>query len=103
MYAEEVDRDLITAVIEALGAMQEPSGKWPTTHPIIRPGRVPWYIASSELALSLTWLYFQPALPDQARFSASPHAGEAFSELDPSNISSRRRVPRLVRRQWSRP
>ena len=68
MYAEEVDRDLITAVIEALGAMQEPSGKWPTTHPIIRPGRVPWYIASSELALSLTWLYFQPALPDQAQF-----------------------------------
>jgi hypothetical protein len=68
MYAEEVDRDLITAVVEALAGMQEPSGKWPTTHPIIRGIKLePWYIASPELALSLTWLYFQPELPDRAR------------------------------------
>ena len=68
MYADEVDRDVMVAIAESIGAMQEPSGKWPASHPIARERpKGAWYIASSELALCLTWLYFQPKLPDAAR------------------------------------
>ena len=68
MYADEVDRDVMVAIVEAISRMQEPSGKWPASHPIERERPMgPWYIASSELALCLTWLYFQPKLPDPAR------------------------------------
>jgi len=68
MYAEEVDREIMVAIVEAIASMQEPSGKWPASHPIVREKKKGvWYIASAELALCLTWLYFQPALPDVAR------------------------------------
>ena len=68
MYADEVDRDVMLAIAESITSMQEPSGKWPASHPIVRERpKGPWYIASSELALCLTWLYFQPKLPDAAR------------------------------------
>ena len=68
MYARDVDRDVMNAVVEAISDMQESSGKWPASHPIIKgDGKRAWYIASAELALCLTWLYFQPRLPDTAR------------------------------------
>ena len=58
----------MVAIVEAINNMQEPSGKWPASHPIVRERpKGPWYIASPELALCLTWLYFQPKLPDPAR------------------------------------
>lgn len=82
MYEREVDREIIAAIIDAIAGMQETSGKWPASYPII--GQEPqkkkeeqekeqkkeriWYIASAELALCLTWLYFQPNLPDASRF-----------------------------------
>lgn len=68
MYAEEVDQEVMLAITESVASMQEPSGKWPASHPIVRgKQKGAWYIASSELALCLTWLYFQPKLPDTAR------------------------------------
>jgi hypothetical protein len=59
--------DLIRAFINAIAQAQMLDGNWPATHPIIRKGRAPWYIISSELALSLTWLYFCPRVPDDCR------------------------------------
>ena len=68
MYAEDVDREVMVAIVETIASMQEPSGKWPASHPIVREEKKGvWYIASAELALCLTWLYFQPSLPDAAR------------------------------------
>lgn len=68
MYAEEVDREVMLAIVEAIASMQESNGRWPASHPIVREKKMGvWYIASPELALCLTWLYFQPALPDAAR------------------------------------
>lgn len=68
LYAEEVDCDVMLATVEAIQGMQEASGKWPSTRPMIRgETKTPWYISSPELSLSLTWLYFQPKLPDTAR------------------------------------
>ena len=82
MYEREVDREVIAAIVDAIAGKQETSGKWPASYPII--GQEPqkkneeqekaqkkeriWYIASAELALCLTWLYFQPNLPDASRF-----------------------------------
>ena len=62
-----IDKDLILACIEALAKAQQPNGAWPATHPIIREKRDPWHITSHEVALSLTWLYFQPRVPDAGR------------------------------------
>ncbi|MCH7916333.1 MAG: hypothetical protein IH856_25400, partial [Deltaproteobacteria bacterium] len=62
-----IDKDLILACIEALAKAQQPNGAWPATHPIIREGRDPWHITSHEVALCLTWLYFQPRVPDAGR------------------------------------
>lgn len=70
MYAEEVDRDVMIAIVKAIESMQEANGKWPDSYPINRykdDNKTAWYIVSTELALSLTWLYFQPKLPDAAR------------------------------------
>lgn len=76
IYGEEVDQEIITAAVKAARSMQEASGKWPNSYPITRTKQselegkeisTPWYIASAELALSFTWLYFQPKLPDEAR------------------------------------
>ena len=68
MYGSVVDRDVMDAIVEAISGLQESSGKWPASHPIITgDGKKAWYIASAELALCLTWLYFQPRLPDTAR------------------------------------
>ena len=68
MYAHAVDRELMVAIVEAILGMQEPSGKWPASHPVVMGDKKGlWYIASAELALCLTWLYFQPKLPDAAR------------------------------------
>ena len=66
LFAENADREVLTAIVDAIAEIQQGSGKWPTTRPMIRKSK-PWYIASPELALSLTWLYFQPNLPDEAR------------------------------------
>ena len=68
MYARDVDQEVMVAIVEAIASMQEPSGKWPASHPIAMgdDGRL-WYITSAELGLCLTWLYFQPKLPDGAR------------------------------------
>lgn len=64
-----IDKDLILACIEALAKAQQANGAWPATHPIIRKekGRKPWHITSHEVALCLTWLYFQPRVPDAGR------------------------------------
>ena len=68
MYAQAVDREVMVAIVEAILGMQEPSGKWPASHPVVMGDKKGlWYIASAELALCLTWLYFQPKLPDAAR------------------------------------
>lgn len=68
MYADEVDQEIMIAITESIAAMQELSGKWPASHPIVRKrAKGAWYIASSELALCLTWLYFLPRVPDTAR------------------------------------
>lgn len=68
LHARNVDRDLCLSIIEALHASQQPNGSWPATHPVIRKkSRLPWHIASHEVALCLTWLYFQPHVPDAAR------------------------------------
>lgn len=67
LYAEEVDKELLLAVVEALEAAQRENGSWLATHPIIRNENKPWHITSHEIALCLTWLYFQPRIPDTAR------------------------------------
>ena len=67
LYARSVDKQLCMAIIEALAEAQQENGRWMSTHPIDRPGKGPWHIASPEIALCLTWLYFQPRVPDAAR------------------------------------
>lgn len=67
MLEKEIDRELVLTFTQTLAKFQRMSGNWATTHPIIRDNQVPWYIASQELGLSLTWLYFQPQVPDSAR------------------------------------
>ena len=71
MYARDVDREVMVATVEAIAGIQEHSGKWPASHPVVMGERKErkqlWYIASAELGLCLTWLYFQPKLPDPAR------------------------------------
>lgn len=62
-----IDKDLLVAAVDALADAQHESGSWPATHPIFRKAGQPWHIASHELALCLTWLYFQPALLDRPR------------------------------------
>ncbi|MEA3037130.1 MAG: hypothetical protein QOH04_2907 [Sphingomonadales bacterium] len=67
VYEENIDKDFCLAVVEALAQAQQSDGSWPATHPVIRKGRVPWHISSHEVALCLTWMYFQPRVPDSAR------------------------------------
>lgn len=67
IYGEHVDKDLCLAIVEALHRSQMENGSWPATHPIHRKNSRPWHIASHEVALCLTWLYFQPKVPDSAR------------------------------------
>jgi hypothetical protein len=67
IYGEHVDKDLCLAIVEALHHAQQDNGNWPATHPIFREENRPWHIASHEVALCLTWLYFQPKMPDSAR------------------------------------
>lgn len=67
LYAKEVDKELLLAVVEALDAAQRENGSWLATHPIIRNKNKPWHITSHEIALCLTWLHFQPRIPDAAR------------------------------------
>ena len=67
IYADHVDEDLCLAIVEALHDAQQDNGSWPATHPILRENDRPWHIASHEVALCLTWLYFQPKMPDAAR------------------------------------
>jgi hypothetical protein len=67
IYGEHVDKDLCLAIVESLAAAQQANGSWPATHPVFRKGDRPWHIASHEVALCLTWLYFQPKVPDSAR------------------------------------
>lgn len=65
-YDNATDGEIITASLQALQSAQLEKGNWPATHPILRENE-PWFIATHELALSLTWLYFQPNVPDGAR------------------------------------
>lgn len=68
LYGRDVDSDLCMAIIEAISQAQREDGRWPGTHPIFRKGgSQPWHITSHEIALCLTWLYFQPRLPESAR------------------------------------
>ncbi len=67
IYDEHVDKDLCLAIIEALAAGQQENGSWPANHPLFRKKSTPWHIASHEVALCLSWLYFQPRVPDAAR------------------------------------
>jgi hypothetical protein len=67
IYGEHVDQKLCLAIVEALHQAQQENGSWPATHPILRENDRPWHIASHEVALCLTWLYFQSKLPDAAR------------------------------------
>jgi hypothetical protein len=67
IYDEHVDKDLCLAIVEALAAGQQENGSWPATHPVFRKNSAPWHIASHEVALCLSWLYFQPRVPDAAR------------------------------------
>ncbi len=67
IYDEHVDKDLCLAIIEALAGAQQENGSWPATHPVFRKHNAPWHIASHEVALCLSWLYFQPRVPDAAR------------------------------------
>ncbi|MER9690017.1 MULTISPECIES: AAA family ATPase [unclassified Mesorhizobium] len=67
IYDEHVDKDLCLAIVEALAAGQQENGSWPATHPVFRKKSTPWHIASHEVALCLSWLYFQPRVPDTAR------------------------------------
>lgn len=67
LYEQDADRDLCLAIVQSIAGAQQEDGRWPTTHPIDRPRLGPWHITSHEIALCLTWLYFQPQLPDEAR------------------------------------
>jgi hypothetical protein len=67
IYDEHVDKDLCLAIVEALATGQQENGSWPATHPVFRKNSAPWHIASHEVALCLSWLYFQPRVPDAAR------------------------------------
>lgn len=67
IYNEHVDKDLCLAIVEALATGQQENGSWPATHPVFRKNSTPWHIASHEVALCLSWLYFQPRVPDSAR------------------------------------
>jgi hypothetical protein len=67
MYDRNVDKDLCIACLEAIRGSQQSSGSWPATHPIMRDKAKPWHITSHEIALCMTWLYFQPAINDQGR------------------------------------
>ncbi|HEU00948.1 MAG TPA: AAA family ATPase [Aurantimonas coralicida] len=67
IYDEHVDKDLCLAIVESLAAAQQENGSWPATHPVFRKKNAPWHIASHEVALCLSWLYFQPRVPDAAR------------------------------------
>lgn len=67
IYDEHVDKDLCLAIVESLAAAQQENGSWPATHPVFRKSNTPWHIASHEVALCLSWLYFQPRVPDTAR------------------------------------
>jgi hypothetical protein len=66
---DDIDPDLILAIVGALAAFQQQSGNWPAIQPIFRrrDENNPWYIATHDLALCLSWLYFQPRVPDAAR------------------------------------
>ena len=66
-YGRHVDKDLCDACINAIAKAQQPNESWPATHPIVREDGKPWHITSHEIALSLTWLYFQPKIPDSGR------------------------------------
>jgi hypothetical protein len=67
LFEDHIDKDLCLATVEALGRSQQENGSWPATHPVFRKDLQPWHIASHEVALCLTWLYFQPRVPDHAR------------------------------------
>ena len=67
IYNVHIDKDLCLSIVESLAAAQQENGSWPATHPVLRSGQQPWHIASHEVALCLTWLYFQPRVPDAAR------------------------------------
>jgi hypothetical protein len=67
LYSDDVDPGLLKVVVDAIAAAQRDHGSWPATHPIFRGGTRPWHITSHEIALSLTWLYFQPRVPDSVR------------------------------------
>ncbi len=67
LYSRSVDKELCMAIIEALAEAQQENGRWMSTHPIDRGDKGLWHIASPEIALCLTWLYFQPRVPDTAR------------------------------------
>jgi hypothetical protein len=68
LHEEHVDKDLCLAIIETLEQAQQSNGSWPATHPVIRQkDRAPWHISSHEVGLCLTWLYFQPRVPDAGR------------------------------------
>jgi hypothetical protein len=67
IYDEHVDKDLCLAIVEALAEGQQENGSWPATHPVFRNKSTPWHIASHEVALCLSWLYFQPRVPETAR------------------------------------
>jgi len=67
IYEKHPDKSLIKDVIEIISDTQQASGNWPSTHPIPRSHKKPWYITTHEIPLCLTWLYFQPRVPDVAR------------------------------------
>jgi hypothetical protein len=68
-FEDEIDLDLIVSIVDALADQQRPTGNWPAIHPILRKDdpNNPWYIATHDLALCLTWLYFQPRVPEAPR------------------------------------
>ena len=75
LYAEEVDQEVITSAVECITEMQEPNGKWPSSHPITRARqgvKTPWYIASPELALCLTCLLYTSPSPRDGLLSRMP-------------------------------
>ena len=67
LYDQNPDKDLLIASVEAIKHAQQENGGWPATHPILRQKSKPWHITSHEIALCLTWIYFQPRVPDAAR------------------------------------
>jgi AAA+ superfamily predicted ATPase len=67
LYDQNVDKDLCVACLEAIKGAQQSNGSWPATHPIMRPKGRPWHITSHEIALCMTWLYFQPRINDVGR------------------------------------